>query len=305
MRLRLSSAAFGLIAVAALSGCHHCCHRPYSSAYPVAECEPRPAPALLPPHPLTPEGSAPAAGLVPPAPAPSAPVPAPPPQPGAPEFRGYGSAEAPARAPGATIQPPAPSNPPADTPRLSPPQTPEPPRAGSAEPRRELPPGPAAGERAATPPLPVGIPQFAVAQDQVTSGLRPKLEGLEWLKSKGYRAVLHLRSPDQADSADRPVVERAGLRYLSLEVSPETLSRQTVQEFNRLVADPANRPLFVYDREGILAGALWYLHFRDVDQDSDEVARLRANRLGLREDGDQAHRAMWLAIQKLLSQQPR
>jgi hypothetical protein len=76
-------------------------------------------------------------------------------------------------------------------------------------------------------------------------------------------------------------------------------------EFNRLVGDRAAQPLFVYDREGMLAGGLWYLHFRIIDGLSDEPARVKAASLGLKEDANGAHRGMWLAIQKLLSEQGR
>ena len=66
--------------------------------------------------------------------------------------------------------------------------------------------------------------------------------------------------------------------------------------------DPAQRPLFVYDRDGRLAGALWYLHFRMVEKVDDVTARARAARLGLRDDGDSEQRRIWLAIQKMLSE---
>ena len=141
-----------------------------------------------------------------------------------------------------------------------------------------------------------------MAADGVTSGMKPLLEGLDWLKAKGYRTVLHLKQPGESDSADRAVIESHGLKYLSLEVSPETLSRQHVDAFQRIVSDKANQPLFVYDRDGSLAGPLWYLKFRLADRESDEVARLRAARLGLSESPTGNQQTMWVAVQKLLSQ---
>src|SRR5262249_19368858 len=78
-------------------------------------------------------------------------------------------------------------------------------------------------EPPATPPLPVGIPQFATARPGVASGLKPLLDGLDWLQENGYRTVLHLRLPGTEDAADRKQIEKRGLKYLSLEVSPQTL----------------------------------------------------------------------------------
>jgi protein tyrosine phosphatase (PTP) superfamily phosphohydrolase (DUF442 family) len=155
----------------------------------------------------------------------------------------------------------------------------------------------------ATPALPVGIPQYAVVQDQVASGLKPLLDGLDWLKDNGYRAVLHIRQPGEDDSADRRQIEKRGLYFLSLDVTPDNLTRATVDEFNRIVGTAANRPLFVYDRDGMLAGGLWYLHFRTTDRLNDETARAQASRLGLKEDARGEHRIMWLAIQKVLGEQ--
>ncbi len=267
-------------------------------------CAPAPAgyqarfvPATLPAHPLTPGDAAP----MPVGPPESAFTAPPMPQATAP------------------LQPvPSPASPPASPPpsRLTPAPTPP---ASSAEPARPevrlTPPANTgttdqlrpvvAEERSPVPPLPVGIPQFSVVSEGLTAGLKPSLDGLDWLKAKGYRTVVFIHAPGENDSADRQVVEARGMAYRSIDVSPDTLSRAAVGEFSRLVSDPAARPLFVYDRSGPLAGALWYLHFRLSERDSDEVARVRAARLGLGDDPANGNRAMWLAIQRLLSEQSR
>ena len=69
----------------------------------------------------------------------------------------------------------------------------------------------------------------------------------------------------------------------------------------KIVANEANLPLFVYDRDGSLAGSLWYLHFRTAQQMADAAARDQERALGLREDRDGMHREMWLAVQKYIS----
>jgi protein tyrosine phosphatase (PTP) superfamily phosphohydrolase (DUF442 family) len=180
----------------------------------------------------------------------------------------------------------------------APSQSTEPPRAGAPRPgvREETRPSPA---------LPSGIPQFAVARPGVASGLKPSLEGLDWLRTNGYRAVLHVRQPGEDDTAGRREIEKRGLIYLSLEVSPQTLSREVVERFNQIVSNPAQQPLFVYDRDGMVAGGLWYLYFRTASQETDEAARLKAARLGLKENAPGDNSEMWLAIQKYLAQQAR
>ena len=154
------------------------------------------------------------------------------------------------------------------------------------------------------PGLPVGIPRFASVKERVAVGLRPMLpDGLDWLQDNNYRTVLHLRRPGEDGTADRKQVEKRGITYLSLEVSPATLSKQLIEEFNRTVANSAGHPLFVYDRDGALAGALWYLHFRTVDGSGDEVARVRAGAFGLREDREGAHREMAQAVRQFSQEQ--
>jgi protein tyrosine phosphatase (PTP) superfamily phosphohydrolase (DUF442 family) len=183
----------------------------------------------------------------------------------------------------------------------------EKPREGARlEPPQRVGPSPSpspgvAEERAGTPALPSGIPQFAMAKPGVASGLRPTLEGLDWLKAKGYRTVLYVCNPEEDDSSDREQIEKKrGLKYVSLKVSPENLTPTLVDEFNHIVSDASNYPLFVYDKAGAVAGGLWYLHFRIVDLAPDDEARLKAGRLGLKENGDDLHKRMWIAVQKCL-----
>ena len=59
--------------------------------------------------------------------------------------------------------------------------------------------------------------------------------------------------------------------------------------------------MFVYDRDGALAGGLWYWYFRTIDMQTDDAARVPAAALGLRESRMGLHTDMWLALQKLLA----
>jgi protein tyrosine phosphatase (PTP) superfamily phosphohydrolase (DUF442 family) len=192
---------------------------------------------------------------------------------------------------------PGKSEKPSDSGGARPQESPEPPRAPRTD--EGKPP-------AASPALPAGIPEFAAVQPGVSAGLRPFLEGLDWLKEKGYRAALHVRRPGEDDSTDRrELFTRRNITYLSIEVSPQTLKPEIVEQFQKIVDNKDNHPLFVYDRERMLAGGLWYLYFRTVKGLSDEEARRKATALGLKEDENGPHREMWLAIQKYLSDQKR
>jgi protein tyrosine phosphatase (PTP) superfamily phosphohydrolase (DUF442 family) len=158
---------------------------------------------------------------------------------------------------------------------------------------------PKAGAKADERDVPLDIPGFALAKPRVASGQRPFPDGIDWLKARGYRTVLHIREPGEDNSAARRQFEAKGLRYLTLEVSPTTLTRELATRFDELVSDSANLPLFVWDRDGSLLGGLWYLHFRVREGLSAERAREEAQRLGFDPDADNRHRTMWIAVQKL------
>lgn len=214
------------------------------------------------------------------------------------------SGSSPAPGPGVQLYPPQPKEPaqtreppPAPPEQRTPPEQRMPP---AAPPEQRMPPAnesPDGGASARDV-----IPQFELAKPKVANGERPFADGYRWLKDHGYRAVLHIHEPGEDEKEARQDVERAGLKYLSLSVSPQTLTRDVFDSFKRLVQDENNLPLFVYDRDGSLAGGLWYLYYRLVDSLPAEKAASEAARLGFRADAEK-DRNTWLAIQKLLADQ--
>jgi protein tyrosine phosphatase (PTP) superfamily phosphohydrolase (DUF442 family) len=162
---------------------------------------------------------------------------------------------------------------------------------------------PAAGVTGPTE-IPTDIPQFNLVYDKVATGLQPFPNGYEWLQKQGYKTVLALRQPGEDDAAARQAVEKLGMKYVALEINPAKLSREQANEFSNLVRDTAAQPLFVSDRKGTLAGALWYLHFRVADQLPEAQARARAQRLGLTDptDADPDLTELWQAIRAVLGQ---
>lgn len=326
----LLSIAVSLLLLGLLAGCANRCRQPFMATCP-KRCDPcapacagapvMPPPGAIPAAPapvgaLAP-ASAPEGNVPPPGPVPSAPSPLYPGTPGASLAPTGPTAAAPAPAtPDTRFSSPAPladaqwrgsgqpnvqlSGPDAagtqelrDNVRLQPPGTSEPPIASAK---------PAVTEQripAASPTLPVGIPEFAViVADKVTAGQKPALEGIDWLKNNNYRTVVHLLKPGEPDGA-RAEVERRGLKYQTLEVASDDLAK-VVDRFNRLITASENQPVFVYDRDGTLAGPMWYLRFRTVDRLPDEEARKKATSLGLRDDGTGDSISLWVAIQEYL-----
>jgi protein tyrosine phosphatase (PTP) superfamily phosphohydrolase (DUF442 family) len=157
------------------------------------------------------------------------------------------------------------------------PQTPEPARATSPQ---------------------TGLPGFAKVKDGVASGRKPTLEGFDALKQGSYRTVIYLHPAGADTTAAKDVAEKRSLRFVAIETTPEKLA-DAVAQFNAAVADKAARPVYVYDDDGVRAGAVWYLHFRTAEAMSDDVARVRAKPLGLTDQTEEA-KAFSLAIQRYL-----
>jgi protein tyrosine phosphatase (PTP) superfamily phosphohydrolase (DUF442 family) len=165
------------------------------------------------------------------------------------------------------------------------------------------------GERTPPPTVPPGevgsavpasgLPAFTTVKTEVASGRRPLLDGFDWLRDHGYRSVLHLRRDTDDDASDRRRAEQSGLAYAAMTVTDADLAGTIAEQFDRVVNDPSARPLYVYDRDGTLSGAMWYLHMRRVDRVSDAEARVRAARLGYTPGRDDAEgRAVEAAVRR-------
>jgi len=156
-------------------------------------------------------------------------------------------------------------------------------------------------DQPATPPL--DIPGFALAKTRVATGLKPFPDGIAWLQANGYRTVLHIRAPGEDDKAAQELFKKYNLRYLTLEIAPGTLTKDAVEAFTRFVTDQSNYPVFVFDKDGAMTGALWLVYFRLFEGVSEEKAGLEAARLGWKPDQDADHKAMADAAARYLRSQ--
>jgi hypothetical protein len=188
----------------------------------------------------------------------------------------------------------APSSPSAT---LSPPTVAPSPPAAAPSPPTAAPSAPRASS------FPVGIANYDRVRPEgnVTTGSRPSLEGLDWLKKEGISTVVFVHLPGVNVESDREVVTRRGMTFIELEFDPKNLDKKSVDEFLRVQRDASLGKIFVYDDvDAAVTGALWYLSFRTIDQANDEEARVRAGSLGLRENRDGTCRDMWNAVRTYL-----
>ncbi len=205
---------------------------------------------------------------------------------------------------GEPIAPQQMQKPNAESPTIPPAKVPLP--SEPTEPRTESPPPPPSRSTAVPfdPGLlsrKAGLSGLSPVADlpNVFAGRRLTLEGFDTLQAAGVRTALYLHAPGTDIAPARELTERRGLRFVSIAVTPQTLEA-ALQEFTAAVTTAENRPLYVYDDTGSRSGILWYLFFRTVDRLGDDVARLRAGPLGLREAAPDELQAYWLATQAIL-----
>lgn len=145
---------------------------------------------------------------------------------------------------------------------------------------------------------PTGLPGYVRVTEGLATGRKPTLDGFDALKRAGFHTVIYLH-PSGADwSAAKEVASKRGLAFIAIETTPEKLAA-AVDQFNATVADTARHPIYVFDDDGVRAGAMWYLHFRTADSLNDDAARVRARPLGLSDQGEEA-KAFALATQRYL-----
>jgi protein tyrosine phosphatase (PTP) superfamily phosphohydrolase (DUF442 family) len=147
---------------------------------------------------------------------------------------------------------------------------------------------------------PTGLPGYAAVGDRIATGRKPTVEGLDRLRSTGYKTVIYLHDSGKDVSATRELAEKKGLTFISVPVTATTL-KESFSKFVETVGDKSNRPAYVFDDDGVRTGSLWYLYFRTVESYSDDTAQVKAAPLGLRDATGDEKTKFLLAVQDYLS----
>lgn len=196
----------------------------------------------------------------------------------------------------AATRPPLGEEPTLELPPLSVPATedttpPVPPPAEAVQVDRELPPPVVSGSPVS---LAEGIERFKVVEPQLAAGSLPSVAGWSFLLEKGYKTVLDLRPRDQAKPGEDAAASHAGLRYVILPMTPESLDEALVARFEDELAQAGNRPLYFFDTDGVRSAVLWRVHLL-THGSGDAEARAAVAEIGTIDDPWEQ------AIEKLLA----
>jgi uncharacterized protein (TIGR01244 family) len=127
------------------------------------------------------------------------------------------------------------------------------------------------------------ILNFLRLNTQICTGGQPSLDDLARLKSEGVKAVLNLRRPEEFDAAaEAAKAKELGLRYFDIPVPFADPKSEQVDEFLKILADPANRPVFIHCHSANRVGAFWMIRRVLVDGWKLEDAEREAERIGMR-----------------------
>jgi protein tyrosine phosphatase (PTP) superfamily phosphohydrolase (DUF442 family) len=126
-----------------------------------------------------------------------------------------------------------------------------------------------------------GLRRYASIAPTIAGGSAPSVEGLDWLKERGYRTLVDLRRSAEVDPNFIDAVSDRGMLYISLPLMANRLDASRLARFDDLISRTENRPLFFCDTDGTRAAMAWYIHQRVVGQEDSQSALAEAEELGL------------------------
>ncbi|MHC5209150.1 MAG: protein tyrosine phosphatase family protein [Planctomycetota bacterium] len=133
--------------------------------------------------------------------------------------------------------------------------------------------------------VPAGLQGFpsVFAVGDVLIGGQPTPEGLVNARDSGVAVVINARPESEMSFDERSVVQGLGMRYVSLPVTPSTLTDATVAAF---IAEMEGRTetVLVHCSSGNRVAALWAMYEIQALDVDPERAVSRARDLGLRSE---------------------
>jgi uncharacterized protein (TIGR01244 family) len=101
------------------------------------------------------------------------------------------------------------------------------------------------------------IPNYKLIRDDVATAGQPSEQALLKLRELGFTVVVDLRAPEEGTAAERAVVERAGLRYVSVPVTPKTFSREDAAKVAAILDEKDRGAVLLHCATANRVGGLW------------------------------------------------
>jgi uncharacterized protein (TIGR01244 family) len=127
------------------------------------------------------------------------------------------------------------------------------------------------------------VPRIVCVDESFATAGQPKETAFAKLATSGFRSVLNLRTDSEGvDLArEREMAEKAGLRYISVPVAPQSITSETVNAFISAVKEKTNHPMLIHCGSANRVGAMMMI-YRVLGQGwPEDKAAEEAARIGL------------------------
>lgn len=128
------------------------------------------------------------------------------------------------------------------------------------------------------------MPDKMKINDQVTVGPQPSEEEINQLSQEGYQTVVNFRTDGEDEQplspkAEGEKVESAGMKYLNIPVSMESMGPEQVDQFRSQFKD-LPKPLYAHCKSGKRAGAMVMMHMAVEQGMSGDQTLQKAEEMG-------------------------
>lgn len=101
------------------------------------------------------------------------------------------------------------------------------------------------------------IPAYRLLRPDLAAAGQPSPRALARLGEMGFRTVVNLRTEREGASAEAPVVEAQGLRYVWIPITPDAFSLADVEAVQKVLADPSAGPVLLHCASSNRVGGVW------------------------------------------------
>ncbi|MBN9670084.1 fused DSP-PTPase phosphatase/NAD kinase-like protein [Roseibium aggregatum] len=105
--------------------------------------------------------------------------------------------------------------------------------------------------------------------------------GLDTLAGLGFKTIVNLNTAEEGSVTEGPMVEKAGMTYINIEVPTTAPNAEQVAEFARIAEDPAYYPILLHCESSNRVGAMWAL-YRAASGIPKEIAIQEGRTVGMK-----------------------
>jgi uncharacterized protein (TIGR01244 family) len=121
---------------------------------------------------------------------------------------------------------------------------------------------------------------FQSVTESLAIGNLSSPEELQEISQQGYSTVIDLCTPTEGIQLNAEEVQKLGLNYISIPVSPQNLNSEVLQTFSETV-HTASQPVYIRCASGLRAGVFTLLTLADQQNWTEQEYLERHQKLGL------------------------